>query len=142
MQTKLESFGLPVIEQRVFGRGDYQCPYCLYTSKLKNDFYIIGPKGKVSTRMALCPGCYNTVRFSTLIDIARYDIVSYAKWIFDVKQFDVNHRIKWEKIKAVLRENDLSNAFWDAYYIERETKTGKPKPEKKTFINNGNLGNG
>lgn len=57
--------------------------------------------------------------------IGKMDIEQYAVFIYDVKQFDVNHKIKWDKIKQKLRENDLSNQFWQAYYKEKERLTGQ-----------------
>ena len=94
-----------------------QCPYCLFEEK-RYKFLISGRNGKPQKRTFGCPDCHVEMRYSTLMQTLNMNIKAYAKWVYSVRPFDPG-RLKWEKIKARLREANLTGQFWDAYFVEK-----------------------
>jgi hypothetical protein len=100
---------------------DVQCGYCLYIGKFK-EFFLPNKKNpaKHLEKTFQCPDCKVIQRSAVLFRTLDMPISEYAKWIYSVRQFDVDRRIKWDKIKARLLEKNLTGLFWDAYYKAKD----------------------
>lgn len=103
IRTKIELFSLLP-----------QCPYCLYEGNL-NEYLLVNKKG-VSKKQFQCPRCKLIMRKKTLFFAKTCSIQEYAQWVYDIKLYDIDHRLKWQSIKQWLKSHGASNAFWSAYY--------------------------
>ena len=91
------------------------CPYCLWEGRI-NDF-LLWKKESIGflKRSVQCPDCKNILRRNTLVQCSLMDLDEYANWLYSVKQFDVDRRIKWQSLFRRLKERNVSEYFWGRY---------------------------
>jgi len=108
-------------QSEVIGENNIQvqCPYCLFQDKRYKFLIPKKNSNKPQKKTFQCPDCQVVMRFATLMPTLNMNIKAYAKWVYSVRPFDPG-RLKWEKIKARLKESNLTGQFWDAYFAEKE----------------------
>lgn len=113
---------------------DLQCPYCCFSCSFFNVFIIKNKDGSISKNMAMCPRCKNHIRKRTLKDCGqKWTLEYYAYWVCDMREYDINGRLKWGAIKAFLKRHEITSRFWDAYYVRK--KELHPEWVRKPFTN-------
>jgi hypothetical protein len=94
------------------------CPYCLFSDYISK-FTLRKKSGQLSEKSFQCPDCKNIMRHSTLINEI-ITLENYASWVCNIQEHDIDHRLKWDKIKERLRNIRASSAFWKAYYAKKD----------------------
>src|SRR5487761_1256582 len=102
----------------------YCCPACLYLGH-KRDFYYALKSGKMSKRFH-CPDCGCKFMQLTLTHKVA-NIKELGRCVYDWACFGSFDSIKWDTIKARLKQRGWSEAFWHGFKeakFEHHCETG------------------
>jgi transcription elongation factor Elf1 len=89
----------------------YLCPFCLTPNQLQK--YLVSTKKGISSSMAKCPSCGNSMRMNSLT--ANYTPEQYAEWVYAYAASGFWQKIPFNTFNKNLRKIGWSYRFWKRY---------------------------
>lgn len=112
-----------------------QCPYCATTFTPQEGRVCLRPKlvtavgldgikrtvelGTTSKTRLQCPNCKAIMRNHTGYMTATMSVQDYGKYVYLLKKWDVDHKVKFDLILQWAKANYVKSAFWEGYLTER-----------------------